>query len=206
MSDYKRRRPRKWVGQVALFDFDGTLIAKDSFPAFAKFALGRRRWWLGVLKSLPWLIGWKVGVIRSSKAKEHLFGKLYAGMDYGEFCRKGEMFADRVTPMMRHKVRVDLSHIQMKGVPVVVVTASMLQWVAPWAETFGIKKVIATEPEVGDDGRLTGRFATPNCKGKEKVARIRAEFPDIDNMEVFAWGNLPEDKWMFRLAIESHIV
>lgn len=194
------------MGKVALFDFDGTLIAKDSFPAFAKFALGRKRWWLGMFKSLPRLIGWKIGVVPSSKAKEHLFGNLYAGMDYEEFCRKGELFVDRVTSMMRPTVRRDLNCIQMNGVPAVVVTASMRQWVEPWAVTFGIKKVIATEPEVGSDGRLTGRFATPNCKGKEKVTRIRKEFPDIDNMEVFAWGNLPEDKWMFRLALSTHIV
>lgn len=195
------------MDRIALFDFDGTLVEKDSFLEFAKFACGGKGLAVGAIMSMRWLIGWNLGLIDSSQAKERLFGNLFKGMRYEEFCRYGEEFSRMIDRMINHEVYAQLiMYMNDFCARCVVVTASMRQWVEPWAASNGITKVIATEPEVGDDGRLTGRFATPNCKGAEKVARIRKEFPDIDDMEVFAWGNLPEDRWMFDLAIESHIV
>ena len=71
--------------KIALFDFDGTLTRHDTFISFAKFAVGKRRFYLSFLKSAPWLMLWKFGIITNGDAKQRLFGFLYKGMPYDVF-------------------------------------------------------------------------------------------------------------------------
>ena len=54
------------------------------------------------------------------------------------------------------------------------------------------------------DGRLTGRFATPNCYGPEKVRRIREVFPDRDNYHLTAFGDSRGDKEMLDYADQGY--
>jgi phosphatidylglycerophosphatase C len=54
------------------------------------------------------------------------------------------------------------------------------------------------------DGRVTGRFLTKNCSGKEKVRRI-AERYDLESFDhIYAYGDTPGDKAMLDLADEKH--
>ena len=83
--------------------------------------------------------------------------------------------------------------------------------------------MIGTQVEVDGEGRLTGRFSTPNCLGKEKAMRVREylrkklldgkletllgnEEDDLKDFEISAWGNLPDDKWMLEMADHPHQV
>jgi phosphoserine phosphatase len=51
-----------------------------------------------------------------------------------------------------------------------------------------------------DQGRLTGRYAGPQCVLDEKVARIRARLQPSDYDRVHAYGDTPEDRPMLLLA------
>lgn len=192
--------------KIALFDFDGTLIVKDSFLEFAKFAVGKWGVAKGALKSLPWLVGWKLRLVKSSKAKERLFGNIFRGMEYGEFVRLGNLFAEKIDGMTNCEVKDRFDSMLTEGVRCIVVTASLKEWVEPWARRHGVKRVVATEPMVGPDGCLTGLFATLNCRGKEKVVRLREEIPGIDRMEIHAWGNMPDDKEMLAMARYPYVI
>ena len=63
--------------------------------------------------------------------------------------------------------------------------------------------MVATEPEIRN-GRLTGRFATPNCKGAEKVRRILGLFPDRESYRLTAFGDSRGDREMLAMADEAH--
>ena len=63
--------------------------------------------------------------------------------------------------------------------------------------------VLGTKVETRD-GRLTGRFATPNCYGPEKVRRIREVFPDRDNYHLTAFGDSRGDKEMLDYADQGY--
>ena len=54
------------------------------------------------------------------------------------------------------------------------------------------------------DGRLTGRYAGPQCVLEEKAVRIRAahELSRFDH--VHAYGDTPEDRPMLLLADSAH--
>ena len=54
--------------KVALFDFDGTLTRHDTLVTFAVHAVGRRKFFWAMCWSLPWIVGWKCGILSNSKA------------------------------------------------------------------------------------------------------------------------------------------
>ena len=189
--------------RIAIFDFDGTLIRGDSFGMFALFARGRWRSALAAILSLPWIIAWQLRLIHSSKAKERIFLHLFKGMTLEQFCYHGRAFADRISarknPVM---MRIAGAHMA-QGNETVILSASMRQWIEPWALSNGFQRVIATEPEFDEaTGRLTGHFATPNCHGAEKCTRLRQAYPDIYLMESWAYGDSDSDEPV--LAMTTH--
>lgn len=186
-------------GEVCFFDFDGTLIRGDSFGLFARFAVGRAAFFKAVLISSPWIIAWKLRFISNSKAKERLFGKLFGGMPYADFKRYGEAFSIE-SRIKFDTVRRLREHVA-NGDTVVIVTASMSEWIAPWAKGYGVDTLLTTAPEVDPaTGRLTGRFLGANCHGAEKARRITERFGSLKDAEVWAYGDSAGDDAMLALA------
>ena len=189
------------MSRYAFFDFDGTLIRGDSFRIFARFAVGKPAFIKALIFSSPWIIGWKLGAISNSDAKEHLFGKLFKGMPYADFQRYGEAFSkvieSRIKPDTVRRLR---EHVDA-GDTVAIVTASMAEWVAPWAAGKGVDILLTTLPEIDSaTGLLTGRFLSANCHGAEKVRRIAERFGSLKNAEVWAYGDSAGDEAMMSVA------
>ena len=84
-----------------------------------------------------------------------------------------------------------------------VVSASVRQWIEPWFEKTNVQ-VLSTEMEVGEDGRLTGYLATPNCNGSAKVDRIFQAVPDAREREWVCYGDSRGDRPMMEMAAEAH--
>ena len=81
----------------------------------------------------------------------------------------------------------------------VIVTASPEITVAPFARRLGAEALLGT-PLVFDSGdRGTGAFAGPNCRGEEKVRRLRAAFGD-DMPLAAAYGDTTGDTEMLAMA------
>ncbi len=185
---------------IALFDFDGTLTRKDSFVVFARFAVGRRRLLLALLRTAPHLAAWKLGLCTSSKAKERLFGGLFRGMPYTQFRALGEQFVPHINAMLRPDMMQCLRRHQSQGTPCYILSASIDEWIRPWAMANGLVDVAATLIEVGADGRLTGRFASANCRGQEKITRLAHLRPDYLHHRIAAYGDSPSDAPLLALA------
>jgi phosphoserine phosphatase len=54
------------------------------------------------------------------------------------------------------------------------------------------------------EGRLTGRFLTKNCFGKQKVVRLQELYPDRKEMVLTAYGDSRGDKEMLDYANEGY--
>ncbi len=187
---------------IAVFDFDGTLVSRDTFIEFALFAVGRKRFASALLRSVFSIAGWKLGMWPGGRAKEALFRRLYAGMEYREFARRGANFADRIKVFERGDVVAILEEHVANGHEAFIVSASMPEWIAGWAATRGIdsRHVVGTAPEIGSDGRLTGRFGTPNCHGLEKVNRLSAIIGDRADCFIHAYGDSDGDRELLAYA------
>jgi phosphoserine phosphatase len=64
-------------------------------------------------------------------------------------------------------------------------------------------KFLCTKVEV-KEGRLTGRFLTKNCFGKQKVVRLQELYPDRKEMVLTAYGDSRGDKEMLDYANEGY--
>ena len=169
---------------LSIFDFDGTLTDKDTFLLFARFVRKRKGMWHAGIKALPAIMAWRLGLKGSAHAKERLFGALYGGMPVSAFKAYGEAFADVVDRNLRKRGMDELNRARERGDKIAICSASVPQWIEPWARRHGIDTVMGTDIEVDADGRLTGRFAVPNCKGPEKVRRVTQIFPDRTDLHI----------------------
>ena len=70
------------------------------------------------------------------------------------------------------------------------------------ADRLAADATIATRLEVDDDGRLTGRYDGANCRGEEKVRRLRLWMADagLEGARLWAYGNSRGDLRMLRAA------
>lgn len=187
----------------AIFDFDGTLLRGDSFISFARRAVSPGRLCLGALKAAPWIVAWKLRICSSSKAKEKLFSAWYKGIELEKFNCLGEEYAtyidNHIFPAVSDALR---THLQA-GDRVYIISASLRNWIAPWAEHQGDVHVIATTPQTDSSGRLTGRFDGHNCLGEEKVKKLLAD-PDFDpSLPVTVYTDSAADLPLIRLT-RSH--
>ena len=192
---------------ICFFDFDGTITRRDTLFEFSKFALGKKRVFIALLKSLLAIIKWKIGFSTNSQAKEILFTHLFKNYPYLEFKQKGKEFASHIDTILRPDTVDILRRHLAEGRCAVIVSASMAEWIEPWAEKNGFEQVIATKPQIDPDTKkITGRFATPNCVGDEKVARIKELYPDLTSLETWAYGDSKSDLPMLALSNHPHLI
>lgn len=186
--------------KVAFFDFDGTITNHDSFILFSVFCLGRKALLKGILKNSFNLILWKLGYKSNSQVKQLLFSTLFKGKNYNWFKTCGIQFKNLIkrdlNPIIYNNLK---SHLESNH-KVVIVSASIPEWITPWASEIGIELVLGTEIETDNNGIITGSFRTPNCYGMEKVNRIKAAFPNLTNIETWGYGDSVGDKQMLDLV------
>lgn len=196
------------MARYTLFDFDGTLTRGDSFTGFIRHVHGTWGLIRVLLKSAPAIALWKSGLRDNTYAKLRMFAAAFRGMPIDEFRRHGEDYITGIDRMLRTEVVDELRSAVSQGDKVAIVSASLGDWIRPWAHANGVQHVLATEPETDAAGSLTGRFSRQNCQREEKCRRILEAFPEIaDNRSechVTAWGDSDGDTEMLELADEPH--
>ena len=184
---------------VAAFDFDGTLTIRDSFTAFLRWRGGPAGFAWGATRLAPaalrYLIDHDRGRLKAAAARTFLRGLTLAQLDGLARAFAAEQ-ADR---LLRPDALAAWRAWRSKGARLVIVTASPAPIVRPFAERLGADDLIGTELALDSGGRITGACATPNCRGPEKVARLRARFgPDV--RLAAAYGDTAGDREMLGLA------
>ena len=188
--------------KVFAFDFDGTLTTRDTLIAFIRYACGTPRFLLGFLLHAPLLMLMKLRLYSNGKAKQRLFAWFFRGMPIETFDALCQSFALSHRHLLRPETVRLLQQALSEGAEVLVVSASIDNWVQPFFPTV---TVLGTQIEV-IDGRLTGHFLTPNCYGQEKVRRILALHPDRSAYRLTAYGDSRGDRELLAFADEAHLV
>ena len=190
------------MNKIYAFDFDGTLTTRDTLLEFICFACGAPRFLLGFLLHAPLLVLMKLRLYPNGKAKQRVFTWFFKGMPVEAFDALCQDFANTHRHLLRPDVVRVLEQALAEGSEVLIVSASIDNWVQPF---FPSVTVLGTQIEVAD-GRLTGRFLTPNCYGQEKVRRILALHPDRADYHLTAYGDSRGDREMLAFADEGHTI
>lgn len=190
--------------EVLLFDFDGTLTRSDTLLGFIRHVRGTGALLLALLRLSPQLVLMKLRLADNGRVKERLFAHCFGGMDVGSFNLLCRRFADDSrTRLLRADGMRAVERGLAGGARVMVVTASVDSWVAPFFQGGSRPEIVGTQVEV-KDGRLTGRFLTPNCYGAEKVRRVKALLAELrTHYYITAYGDSRGDKEMLGYADEG---
>lgn len=184
---------------VVAFDFDGTITVRDSFTEFLKWRAGGARYALGMVRLVPAAIAYLFhrnrGRIKAAASREFLSGAPRAELE-----AQAKAFAEEQAPaLLRGDALQAWKRWRTRRAKLVIVTASPDVLVAPFARGLGADVLIATELAFDLNDRATGGFATPNCRGPEKVRRLKAMFGD-DLVLKAAYGDTSGDREMLRIA------
>lgn len=184
---------------VVAFDFDGTLTIKDSFKAFLRWRVGLVRWAIGLVRLLPASVAYLVhrdrGRIKAAAVREFLRSVPRAKLE-----AEAEAFAAAIAPQfLRPDALETWRRWREDHVRLVIVTATPDLIVAPFARRLETDELIGTRLAFDDHDRVTGAFLTPNCRGPEKVTRLRAKLGD-DVVLKAAYGDTDGDREMLAMA------
>lgn len=190
------------MSQIAFFDFDGTITTKDTLLKFLKFSKGSFFFYAAFLLYSPLLVAYKLKIISNQTAKEKVLAFFFGKMSLTDFRALCQAFASNVLPeLIRPKALEEIKKLQRLGVQVVIVSASLEEWIRPWTESIGAE-LVATCLELRED-KLTGRLRGKNCYGAEKVERILEQYTLGNYDRIYAYGDSSQDKPMLKLATVS---
>jgi phosphatidylglycerophosphatase C len=190
--------------RIAAFDFDGTLTQRDTLMGFLARTFGRRTLARAVAQVAPVMVRAKTGrladdVHHRDASKEALLRELCLGFGQDEFARAGAQYASTLDQRLRPEMTEQLAWHRDAGHELVIVSASLQTYLAPFGEAHGFDAVIGVELEA-EHGRLTGRLIGPNVRGPEKAVRLEkwlaGERPEL----LWAYGNSSGDRELLAMA------
>ena len=187
---------------IAFFDFDGTITKKDSFIDFVIFTEGKKKVWIGIIVNFISIIGYYLGINSGHFLKEKLLTYFYKDLDQDRFSELGIQYSkSALNKTIRPKALKRIEWHKEQGHQVVVVSASISQWLEPWCKRLEID-CIATEIEFKNN-KLTGKLKGNNCIGPEKVSRINKKYNLKTSDYIYAYGNSRGDKEILNIANEK---
>lgn len=189
--------------EIAFFDFDGTLTTKDTFIGFIQYAVGKPLYYLGLLRLSPVIAAYKLRLIPNYVAKEKVFSFFFKNWETDHFLKFANAYSkEELNKIIRPKGIERIKWHQRQGHKVVIVSASIECWLQKWCENYDIE-LISTRIEFAG-GKISGKFATKNCFGIEKVNRIKERFILSEFSYIYAYGDSIGDKEMLSISNTSH--
>lgn len=187
---------------LVAFDFDGTLTVRDSFMAFLRWRVSASAWYAGMVRLAPAAIGYVFHRSRG-KIKAAAVRVFLKGMPRAQLEAEAKAFAEFIAPtFFRPDALVVWRRWRARGARVVIVTASPTIIVSPFARGLGADALIGTELAFDSQDRVAGGFLGANCRGPEKVKRLRETFGDDMTLKA-AYGDTTGDKEMLAIAEEQ---
>jgi HAD superfamily hydrolase (TIGR01490 family) len=184
---------------LALFDFDGTITHRETFPGFVRASVGRRRLWLGNILLAPHVIGYKLGWISGRAVRRRIVAFGYRGRREQEVRAAAARYLHEVVAtQLRPEAMQRIAWHRERGDRIVVVTANLELFVSAWCDAQGLE-YICSHLET-HDGVLTGRYLGRDCCGAEKPRRVRERIDLSEYGSVYAYGDTVEDLDLLALA------
>ncbi|MEI8395457.1 MAG: HAD-IB family hydrolase [Rhodospirillaceae bacterium] len=194
---------------IALFDFDGTLIAGDSLPAFLIELGGRVRLGCVLLPAVigalvGHLIGRPPGVDLRGSIKALLLRSTLAGVPIAEIEAAARRLKERLR-WLEPQVDVLKAHAAA-GRRIVVASGALDIYLRILLEGLPVHDIMATAMEIRD-GVVTGRLAGENCVRAAKAEQVQAYLAAYSGRRPsWGYGNRPDDLAMLALVDHPTVV
>lgn len=159
---------------IALFDLDHTLIPFDSGSAFTRHLAAR-----GALppefeaQYLEYCLRYAAGTVDMVEMHRFTVGALGVH-EPATLARWLEEFREVVAPQVPQRARELVRQHQAAGHACALVTATTRFVAETFGAALGLDEVLATQPELGPDGRYTGGIVGHACFREHKLAHVQA--------------------------------
>jgi phosphatidylglycerophosphatase C len=188
---------------IVAFDFDGTMTVRDSYTAFLKYRTPPLKWALGGVRLIPaaaaYLFHRNRERIKIAATRVYLKGVPRAQLE-----ADARRFAEANSrSLLRPDAVAAWKNWRKDRVRLIIVTASPDVVVAPFARGLGADDLLGTPLAFDADDRVTGLFLSPNCRGAEKVVRLKAAYGPNLRLKA-AYGDTDGDTQMLAAAEEPY--
>jgi len=188
---------------AAFFDLDKTLMAGSSGMQFARVAT--RHGLVGRWQLASWgleHLRYRLRGTTDERTAEVLrvAREAISGVPLRELERMNPEVMAAILPRVYPQMLDEVYAHQDAGRPTFIVSAAGSGVVEPLAHVLGMDGGVGTRYEVGEDGKLTGRFDGPFVYGPGKVEAMRtfAANHEIDLAESYAYSDALSDLPMLR--------
>lgn len=186
---------------VAIFDFDGTLVQGDSLPAFVSCCVGWPRTLLAAAVACLASLG---AADRRTAFKAMWLKLVLRGFAAERLPSVLERLAQRLVWIEQSRAR--LQWHKERGDIIVIASGGLDVYLSHILRAYAPDHCLCTVMEQAE-GRLTGVMVGGNCVREEKARRVQELLQSLGaHGEVWAYGNLPHDLPMLRLATHQIIV
>lgn len=179
---------------IAVFDLDGTISHHGTLAPYVIWLLARRPWrWLRVVKTAPALLAYLRGRIDQGELKAKVLQKTLRGYGRAELAAWTARFVPRLIErrLRRDALRAIEAH-RRRGDRLVLLSASPDLYVPEIGAQLGFDETLCTGLSWQGDC-LDGRLATPNRRGPEKAACVRALKHRYPQLALAAYANESAD-------------
>jgi len=182
---------RHTIKNVSVFDFDGTIYDGDATLDFYKFILKKYpRLTVFLPQQVLALLRYKIGLIDVTKFKE-MFLRPLSSLENADsetllFWEKNE---SKIKPWFK----------DLKKPDDIIITASPEFLIGPVANKYGVA-LIGTIFDL-----KTGTIIGNNCRGEEKVSRLRNQLPDISIGALYT-DDLKHDGPLASISNQTYLV
>ncbi|MEG0307397.1 MAG: HAD family hydrolase [Clostridium sp.] len=169
--------------KLAIFDIDYTLTRKETSMELYKYMVKRDKKLLRYLPShIVTGLFYGVKVYNASKTKEKFLRFLEGTKEEELKALVKDFYKNQISNILYEDGIKAIKDFKKNGYKVYLISASPEFYVSEFYNIEGVDKVIGTKFNM-DDGVFTPRVVGENCKGEEKVRRLKEELKK-DNIEV----------------------
>ena len=169
--------------KLAIFDVDYTLTKKETLAEFFKFMLKKNpSLFFHIPKSVGSAFLFLLGIFDAKKAKENFIAFIDGVEEIKMQQLVKEFYDEKFSKIFYQDAIKTMKKLKQDGYKIVLISASAEFYLKELYDIKEVDKVIGTRFKVAE-GKHTRRIEGENCKGEEKVNRLK-EYIKEENMEV----------------------
>ncbi len=196
--------------KLAIFDIDYTLTKKETLMEFFKFMIKKD---LKNIRYIPRaLLSGIMFITRAfdEKQTKETFLKFIEGMEEEQLDELVKEFYNKRLSSILYKDAMDMIYkMKSKGYLIYLISASPEFYLNEFYNIKEIDKIIGTK-YITNDGRHTRRMDGLNCKGEEKVERLKQELSkeniEVDYEASYMFSDSLSDKPLFDLVGNPYLI